>query len=252
MFQQIEGAVVRAIVKLLGAAPSLLICAQLAAAQTCTPTNYSASDIAAAVAASPYANSILKNSSCTWGGAGRSESGGNLCASNGNNFGVLQLNRSNLPPGVTPATYESEPLQQQVDTWAAQVGNSNTSSTGYQTLASAQASGQSIGNTPVTSGMLAACFQFGPAICNNDVAALQAGQPCGGANPININSVPRNPSQATTDGNGQTICSWGGNIQANINSAAATCKNGTGDCAPSNLTDFPTPPPAAPTDIVVS
>ena len=242
----------RPIVRFVSAALALLILTQIAAAQTCTSTNYSASEIAAAVAASPNANSILKNSSCTWGGAGRSESGGNLCASNGNNFGVLQLNRSNLPPSVTPAAYESESLQQQVDTWAAQVGNSNTSSTGYQTLASAQASSQSIGNTPVTSGMLAACFQFGPAICNNDVAALQAGQPCGGANPVNINSLLRNPSLATEDGNGQTICSWGGNIQANINAAAATCKNGTGDCAPSNLTDFPTPPPVAPTDIVVS
>ena len=40
---------------------------QLAQAQTCTPTNYSASDIAAAVAASPNANSILKSSSCTCG-----------------------------------------------------------------------------------------------------------------------------------------------------------------------------------------
>ena len=225
---------------------------QLATAQSCTPTHYSASDIAAAVAASPNANSILKTSSCTWGGAGRSESAGNLCASNGSNFGVLQLNRSNLPPGVTPAAYEAEPLQQQVDAWAAQVGNSNTASSGYQSLAAAQASGQSIGSTPVTSGMMAACFQFGPAICNNDVAALRSGQPCGGANPVNINNVPRNPGSATTDGNGQTICSWGGNIQANINAAAATCKNGSGDCAPSNLTDFPTPPAAAPTDIVVS
>jgi hypothetical protein len=227
------------------AALALVAWPQLAVAQTCTPTNYSASDIAAAVAASPNANSLLKNSSCTWGGAGRSESAGNLCASNGNNFGVLQLNRSNLPPGVTPAAYEA-------DTWAAQVGNSNTSSTGYQTLAAAQTSGQSIGSTPVTSGMMAACFQFGPAICNNDVAALQGGQPCGGASPVNINSVPRNPGSATTDGNGQTICSWGGNIQANINAAAATCKNGTGDCVPSNSTDFPTPPAASPTDIIVS
>jgi len=237
---------------ILGAMLVFVAGVQIASAQTCTPTNYSASDIATAVAASPDANAALKDSSCIWGGAGRSESAGNLCASNGNNFGVLQLNRSNLPPGLTPAAYMAEPLQQQVNTWAAQVGSGNASSSGYQTLASAQSSGQSIGATPVTSGMMAACFQFGPAICNNDVAALQDGQPCGGASPININSVPRNQGLATTDGNGQTICSWGGNIQANINSAAATCKNGSGDCAPSNLTDFPTPPPSSPTDIVVS
>ncbi len=221
-----------------------------ASAQTCSPTNYSASDIAAAVAASPNANSALKNSSCTWGGAGRSESAGNLCASNGNNFGVLQLNRSNLPPGVTPAAYMAEPLQQQVNTWAAQVGSGNASSTGYQTLSSAQASGQSVGGTPVSSGMMAACFQFGPAICNNDVAALQSGQPCGGTSPVNINSVPGNQRSATTDGNGQTICSWGGNIQKNINAAAATCANV--QCAPVNSAASPTPPIPAPSDINVS
>jgi hypothetical protein len=235
----------------IGAMLALVAGVQLASGQTCTPTSYSASDIAAAVAASPDANAVLKGSSCTWGGAGRSESAGNLCASNGNNFGVLQLNRSNLPPGVTPAAYMAQPLQQQANTWAAQVGSGNTSSTGYQTLASAQSSGQSIGGTPVTSGMMAACFQFGPAICNNDVAALQNGQPCGGASPININSVPRNQGSATTDGNGQTICSWGGNIQANINSAAASCKNGV-QCAPVNPAASPTPPVVSPSDIVVS
>lgn len=236
---------------LVGAMLALHAGLRFASAQACNPTSYSASDIAAAVAASPNANSALKSSACTWGGAGRSESQGNLCASNGNNFGVLQLNRGNLPPGVTPAAYMAEPLQQQVNTWAAQVGSGNTSSTGYQTLSSAQASGQSIDGTPVTSGMMAACFQFGPAICNNDVAALQSGQPCGGTSPVNINNVPRNQGSATTDGNGQTICSWGGNIQANINSAAATCTNGV-QCAPVNSAASPTPPVAAPSDINVS
>jgi hypothetical protein len=235
---------------LIGVTFALLAGFHFASAQACNPTNYSASDIAAAVAASPNANSALKNSSCTWGGAARSESAGNLCASNGNNFGVLQLNRSNLPPGVTPAAYMAEPLQSQVNTWAAQVGSGNTSSTGYKTLSSAQASGQLIGGTPVTSGMMAACFQFGPAICNNDVAALQRGQPCGGTSPVNINSVPRNQSSATTDGNGQTICSWGGNIQQNINAAAATCMNV--QCAPVNSAASPTPPIPAPSDITVS
>ena len=134
--------------------------------------------------------------------------------------------------------------------WA-MLGRGDQSSAGYQTLASAQSSGQSIGATPVTSGMMAACFQFGPAICNNDVAALQSGQPCGGASPININSVPRNQGSATTDGNGQTICSWGGNIQANINSAAASCTNGV-PCAPVDPAASPTPPVMSPTDIVVS
>jgi len=68
---------------------------------------------------------------------------------------------------------------------------------------------------------------------------------------VNINSVPQNQGSATTDGNGQTICSWGGNIQTNINAAAATCTNGV-QCAPVNSAASPTPPVAAPSDINVS
>jgi hypothetical protein len=75
--------------------------------------------------------------------------------------------------------------------------------------------------------MAAACVQFGSVICKNDLAALNAGQPCGGANPVTAKySVPQ--SSWTEDGNGQTICSWGSNIQANINSCtAARCPAGS-------------------------
>ena len=223
-----------------------------AAAKICASTNYSVGDIAAAVAASRNADPILKDGAQAWGGAGKSESGGNLCASNGYDFGVLQLNGGNLPRGVTPAAYMAESLQQQVDTWAAQVGNAGALSPGYQSLTAAQTTGQPIGATVVTAGMIAACFQFGPAICANDVAALRSGQPCGGAKPVNINRVPRHQSAATTDGNGQTICSWGEAISANIASASAACPAGGGACSPSNLTDYPAPPLSPSFDAVAS
>jgi len=215
-----------------------------AAAKTCAPTNYAAGDIAMAVAASPNVSPVLKSSALTWGGAGRSESGGNLCASNGYSFGVLQLSRGNLPRGVTPAAYMQESLQQQVDTWVDQVGNRSVLSIGYQSLTAALAAGQTIGSTAVTSGMMAACFQFGPSICANDVAALQRGQPCGGAIPVNINRAWGRPGAATTDGNGQTICSWGEVIGANVETAAAACLKPGASCPRSNLTDYPTAPAA--------
>jgi hypothetical protein len=194
---------------------------QLAAAHACAPTSYSAQDIAAAVAASPSASATLKDAAEVWGAAGKSESGGNLCASNGDNFGVLQISRGNLPRRITPRAYLAASLQRQVDIWADRVGNVNAQSEGYVLLAAAAAAGGSIGRVPITRGILAACVQFGPTICYNDVAALRNGQPCGGARPVNINAVWRNPASATLDGNGQTICSWGGvAIEAALESGA--------------------------------
>ena len=193
-----------------GLAGLTLAILHLAAAHACAPTSYSAQDIAAAVAASPSATATLRDAAAVWGAAGKSESGGNLCASNGDNFGVLQISRGNLPRRVTPRAYLAASLQRQVDIWAARVGNVNAQSEGYLLLAAAQAAGGSIGSVPITPGILAACVQFGPTICYNDVAALRNGQPCGGARPVNINAVLRNPASATLDGNGQTICSWGG------------------------------------------
>jgi hypothetical protein len=152
---------------------------------------------------------------------------------------VLQLSWANLPRGMTPAAYLAQSLQQQVDAWAAQVGNRSVQTPGYRALDEALASGGAIGDTPVTAGMMAACLQFGPSICANDVAALRRGQPCGGARPVNINWVWRRPGAATTDGNGQTICSWGGAISANIETAAAECQKAGAPCAPSRLTDYP-------------
>ena len=202
---------------------ALIAGVQAALAQTCAPTNYSANEIGAAIAASPHANSILKGEAGLWGAVGVSESRGDKCASNGSNFGVLQLHRSNLPPRITPNLYMAKTLAEQVDIWAAQVGNSNSSSAGYQLLSTARLVGQSIGSVRVTFGMVGACFQFGPTICNNDVTALLSGEPCGGRKPVNVNSVRHKSGVATTDGNGQTICSWGlGSVQASIDASLST------------------------------
>ena len=93
---------------------------------------YTAAQVAEAVRNSPNANQTLRNAACDFGGAAIAESGGRQCASNGNNFGVLQLTRSNLPAGMTPAQYMALPLQQQVNIWAQQTrGNLGT---GYTSL----------------------------------------------------------------------------------------------------------------------
>jgi len=197
----------------------------------CANQQYSAAQISQAIQNSPYASQALKSSSCTFGGAGIAESGGNTCESNGNNFGVLQLTSSNLPPGTSANQYLNSSLQTQVDTWAKQVGNSNTSGA-YQTLAN---NGQ-VGGYNVTPGTLAACFQFGPLICKNDVAALQSGGACptsGNGGVVATGATLRNGT-ANLDGNGQSICSWGKSIQNKINQAASTCQNGGGTTTPTN------------------
>jgi hypothetical protein len=183
-----------------------------------------ASQVAQDIQNSSTANQALKSSSCTFGGAAMAESSGNSCASNGNNFGVLQLTRSSLAgSGYTPEQYLALPPQQQIDIWAQQVGNSNTSG-GYQTLVN----NASIGGTPTTAGMQAACFQFGPGICRNDIAFMQVnnGQcpTAAGGGVVATGSTLRSGS-ANLDGNGQSICSWGQSIQQQINQAAATCNN---------------------------
>jgi hypothetical protein len=204
------------------------LCIALAAAEltkvSLACSSYSAADISSAIQNCSDANSTLKDNSCNFGAAAISESGGNTCADNGNNYGVLQLTRSNLvPTGISPGEYKNMSMQDQVCIWARQVGNSNTSGA-YQTLAN----NPTIGNTAVTSGILSACFQFGPVICRNDVATMQAN---GGTCPTRANGIQATAGTlangtANLDGNYQSICSWGGNIQNQINQVAATCKNG--------------------------
>jgi len=193
--------------------------------RACTASNYSAADVANAIRNSPYANSTLKDAACDFGGAAQSESGGNLCSDNGNNYGILQLTRGNLPNGMTPEEYKNLPLQQQIDIWAKQVGNSNTSGA-YKTLDGYN--GQTINGVAITSGTLAACFQFGPLICKNDLAFIQAHGACPSQSNGGVRATRGTLSDgsANLDGNYQSICSWGKNIQGNINRAAANCRKG--------------------------
>ena len=203
-------------------------------------TQYSASEIADAIRNSPNANAAMQSSSCIWGGAAIAESGGNTCASNGNNFGVLQLTRGNLPDGMSPSEYMALTLQDQVNIWAEQT-TANFGS-GYQALAAAQASGGSIGGVQVTEGMLAACYQFGPVICDNNVQSLQNGGTCagagiratGGANGTLANGT------ATLDGNSHSVCSWGKAINNQIASNAKNCET----CKPDDGSSVPSPSPS--------
>jgi hypothetical protein len=208
----------------------------------CSNQNYSATDISNAIQNCPDANNTLKQNSCNFGGAAMAESDGNTCESNGNNFGVLQLTRTNLPPNTTPSQYLNESLQDQVCTWAKQVGNSNTSG-GYATLSQ----NSSIGGTPVTPGMLAGCFQFGGLICKNDIAFMQANGgscPTAGNGGVRATGSTLSNGTANLDGNYQSICSWGNAIQSKINKYAATCK-GTGGGGGTNCPGGTTTPGGA-------
>ena len=211
-------------------------------ASGCANHSYSASDISSAIQNCSDANDTLKKNSCNFGGASIAESGGNTCESNGNNFGVLQLTRSNLPDGISPDQYLNMSMQDQVCTWARQVGNSNTSG-GYRDLSQSA----DINGAPVTPGMLMACFQFGPLICKNDIAFMRSN---GGACPTAGNGGVRatggtlRNGTANLDGNNQSICSWGQSIQSKINKYAATCK-GTGGGGGTNCPGGTTTPGGA-------
>jgi hypothetical protein len=203
-------------------------------------TQHSASDIADAIRNSPDTNGAMQSTSCIWGGAAIAESGGRTCASNGNNFGVLQLTRGNLPDGMSPSEYMALSLQDQVNVWAAQT--TANFGTGYQALAAAQASGGPLGGVQVTEGMLAACYQFGPVICDNNVRALQNGQACSGAGiraTGGRNGTLANGT-ATLDGNGHSVCSWGKAINNQIASNAKSCE----ECKPEDGSAVPSPSPS--------
>jgi hypothetical protein len=127
---------------------------------------------------------------------------------------------------MTSDEYLRLPMQQQVCTWAQQVGNSNTRG-GYTTLAN----NRNIDGTPVTSGMLMACFQFGQLICKSDIAFMQShggACPTAGNGGVRATNATLANGSANLDGNNQSICSWGGAIQNKIKQAAASCKPGNG------------------------
>ncbi|HTV45810.1 MAG TPA: hypothetical protein VMF05_10870 [Stellaceae bacterium] len=177
--------------------------------------------IAAAIKASSVAASAIKSRSCMWAAAARMESGGGrLCAHNSNNFGVLQLSRENIVRlGLTPAQYMAASLQDQIDGWAMTAADNNHSR-GYKEI------DQDIADTLrfgyVMDGVLAACSQFGPTICNHDMDLIEHGIALplrGGNGAIPCKDWSCAHGTANQDGNGQTIVSWGLVIEGEIHNS---------------------------------
>ncbi|SDR63319.1 hypothetical protein SAMN05519103_08487 [Rhizobiales bacterium GAS113] len=202
------------------------------ACETVTPQQ-----VADALSRAPGLNPGLQ--SCAMAAMAMKESGGgNTCAANSCCVGILQLNIGqgyNSAWSGDRASYQNADLQTQVNGWAA-TANSNASSQGYRTLNAAYQSGQPINGHTVTAGELAACEQFGAAVCDHNVSSLQAGGTCG----------------SYTDGaghtGGQTICSWG--AAADKQAANQNCT--MGNCDISGVGDFPSGPVPQPTNATVT
>jgi hypothetical protein len=233
---------------------ALSIMAIPSAALAVVCAKYSLPEIADAVRNSPNSSETMKNNACMWAGAAMAESGGNSCSDNDNNYGVLQLTRTNLPPGMSPETYKHLSLQEQVDIWA-QFGGPEQQGAGYNTLI--QNVGGTINGVQITQGMIAACSQFGGLICTANLRFIQQNGRCqsvgdGGVRATNATLRDRT---ATLDGNSQSICSWGDVIQARIDNSG--CSTTVATCGPGDFPDTrataiaSAPPPPSATDILV-
>lgn len=206
---------------------------QAVAAQYCERTNYSAQQITDAVRNSPLRDD-LKGTSCSLGGLGRFESGGNKGNYNGSCCtGIFQLNNANVQKyaGTDRAGYGCMPLQDQVDAWA-KLTNDGYNSPPVRQLASMS----TFDGQKVDSSFVAACIQLGTGNCQK---MLNSGS-CSGFSDIN----------------GTTICKMANNARA---LADPNCKDGQAVCGPSGPGDFPTttgvaanPPTASSASIVVS
>jgi hypothetical protein len=190
----------------------------------CRPTAYNVAQIAASIKTATGASASITSRSCMWGGTAVKESGGNLCACNSNNFGVLQLSRQNIAKlGLTPEEYMLSTLQKQIDGWALAEATANNAAIGYALIDRDISTTVHFGH--VMDGPLAACSQFGPAICNNDIKILESGRalpitPTDGA--IRCKDSTCQNGTANQDGNGQTIVSWGSEIQTAIYASRCT------------------------------
>jgi hypothetical protein len=185
----------------------------------CHATRYSVADIANAIKTTGGIPSSITSRSCMWGGAALMESGGgNLCACNANNFGILQLSRQNIENvGLTTDEYLLLPLNDQVMYWASAGAYLNNSSTGYKSIDAKISSTLHFGH--VMDGPLAACSQFGAVVCNNDVSIIESGDPLpirNGMGAIRCRDSRCNGGTANQDGSGETIVSWGLRIQSAI------------------------------------
>lgn len=206
---------------------------QAVAGQYCERTNYSAQDITDAVKNSPLRDD-LKGTSCSLGGLGRFESGGNKGNYNGSCCtGIFQLNNANVQKyaGTDRASYGCMSLQDQVDAWA------KLTNDGYNSPAVSQlASMSTFDGQKVDASFIAACIQLGTGNCQK---MLSSGKCSGFA-----------------DINGTTICRMAINARA---MADPNCQDGQVVCGPSGPGDFPTstgiaanPPTASSASIIVN
>lgn len=200
------------------------------AAQYCEKTNYSAQEITNAVNNSSLRNE-LKSTSCSLGGLGRFESGGNKGIYNESCCtGIFQLNNSNIKKyanGMTREQFGCQSLQFQADTWARLTNDGYNSDTVSQLMSMGTFDGQK-----VDAGFIASCIQLGTGNCQK---MLSSGH-CSGFH----------------DSNGTTICDMAKNARS---LADPSCKNDSGSSGsnggcPSGPGDFPTTP--APTTPAVS
>ena len=178
--------------------------------QYCERTNYSAQEITDAVRNSSLRDD-LKSTSCSLGGLGRFESGGNKGVYNGSCCtGIFQLNKANVQKyaGTDRASFGCLSLQEQANAWA------NLTNDGYNTPAVRQlASMSSFDGQKVDASLVAACIQLGTGNCQK---MLNAGQ-CSGF----------------SDSNGTTICDMAKSARSladpNCSDSGALCVQGPGD-----------------------
>ena len=201
--------------------------------QYCERTNYSAQDITQAVRNSPLRDD-LKTTSCSLGGLGRFESGGNKGVYNGSCCtGIFQLNNANVQKyaGTNRAGYGCMSLQDQTNAWA------NLTNAGYNTPAVRQlASMSTFDGQKVDASFIASCIQLGTGNCQKMVNSGK----CSGFSDIN----------------GTTICGMAKNARSQ---AGPDCKDGEAVCGPSSPGDFPisigvaaNPPTAGAASIIVA
>lgn len=173
-----------------------------AGGQYCDRTDYSARDIAEAVAHSSLREE-LKATSCSLGGLGRFESGGNKGVYNGSCCtGIFQVNNGNIRKyaGMSRKEFGCQSLQFQVEIWA------RLTNDGYDSAPVRQLAGMgSFDGHKVDASFIAACIQLGTANCQTMVRSGR----CDGF----------------ADSNGTTICDMARNARS---LADANCRQADG------------------------
>ncbi len=167
-------------------AAGFLVCNSVAAAsagaQYCERTDYSAQDITDAVRNSSLRDE-LKNTSCSLGGLGRFESGGNKGVYNGSCCtGIFQLNNTNIKnyAGMSRSEFGCQSLQFQVDAWAKLTNDGYNSAPVKQLMQMGTFDGQK-----VDASLIAACIQLGTGNCQEMVRSGR----CSGFSDINGTTI---------------------------------------------------------------